>query len=85
MDQTLHACVALLTTCHCAVPPRLEGPCDYKRVKVNDGVKERPALEVDPATAPVVREIVESSLRGNGLKETRKALNDRGITNRGKR
>ena len=40
---------------------------------------------VDPATAPVVKEIFESSLRGNGLKEICKELNDRGITNRGKR
>ena len=62
-----------------------KAPFGYKRVKVSDGVKERPALEVDPATAPVVREIFESSLRGNGLKEICKALNDRGITNRGNR
>ena len=48
-------------------------------------MKERPTLEVDPSTAPVVREIFESSLRGNGLKEMCKALNDRGVTNRGKR
>ena len=47
-------------------------------MKVNDGVKERPTLEVDPATAPVVKEIFESSLQGNGLKEICKALNDRG-------
>ena len=60
-------------------------PFGYKRVKVRDGVKERPTLEVDPATAPVVREIFESSLRGNGLKEICKELNDRGVTNRGKR
>ena len=60
-------------------------PFGYKRVKVNDRGKERPTLEVDPATAPVVREIFESSLRGNGLKEICKELNDRGITNRGKR
>ena len=60
-------------------------PFGYKRVKVSDGVKERPTLEVDPAAAPVVREIFESSLRGNGLKEICKALNGRGITNRGKR
>ena len=60
-------------------------PFGYKRVKVNDGVKERPTLEVDPATAPVVREIFEKSLRGSGLKEICKELNDRGITNRGKR
>ena len=62
-----------------------QAPFGYKRVKVNDGVKERPTLEIDPATAPIVRELFESSLRGNGLKEICKALNDRGITNRGKR
>ena len=60
-------------------------PFGYKRVKVNDGGKERPTLEVDPAAAPVVREIFEKSLRGSGLKEICKKLNDRGITNRGKR
>ena len=59
-------------------------PFGYKRVKVSDGVKERPTLEVDPATAPVVREIFEKSLRGSGLKEICKELNDRGVTNRGK-
>ena len=60
-------------------------PFGYRRIKVSDGVKERPMLEVDPATAPVVKEIFESSLRGNGLKEICKALNDRGIANRGNR
>ncbi len=60
-------------------------PYGYRRIKVSDGVKERPMLEVDPATAPVVKEIFESSLRGNGLKEICKALNDRGITNKGNR
>ena len=60
-------------------------PYGCRRIKVSDGVKERPMLEVDPATAPVVKEIFESSLRGNGLKEICKALNDRGITNRGNR
>ena len=62
-----------------------KAPFGYKRVKVNDGAKERPTLEVDPATAPIVKEMFESSLRGNGLKEICKELNDRGITNRGKR
>ena len=62
-----------------------KAPFGYIRVKVSDGAKERPTLEIDPATAPVVREIFESSLRGNGLKEICKALNDRGVTNRGKR
>ena len=60
-------------------------PFGYKRVKVNDGRKERPTLEVDPAAAPVAREIFEKSLRGSGLKEICKELNDRGVTNRGKR
>ena len=60
-------------------------PFGYKRVKVSDGVKERPTLEVDPAAAPVVREIFEKSLWGSGLKEICKELNDRGVTNRGKR
>ncbi len=62
-----------------------KAPFGYRRVKVSDGAKERPILEVDPATAPVVSEIFEKSLRGSGLKELCKELNERGITNRGKR
>ena len=62
-----------------------KAPFGYTRVKVSDGVKERPTLEIDPATAPIVRELFESSLRGNGLKEICKELNERGITSRGKR
>ena len=65
--------------------PRLQGPFGYRRIKVNDGAKERPTLEVDPTTPPVVKEISESSLRGNGLMEIRKALDDMGVTIRGKR
>ena len=59
-------------------------PFGYRRVKVSDGIKERPTLEVDPSAAPIVREIFESSLRGNGLKEICRELNNRGISNRGK-
>ena len=62
-----------------------KAPFGYKRVKISDGAKERPTLKVDPATAPIVKEIFERSLRGNGLKEICKELNDRGITNRGNR
>ena len=62
-----------------------KAPFGYKRVKVSDGVKERPTLEIDPAAAPVVKEAFESSLQGNGLKEICKTLNERGVTNRGKR
>ena len=60
-------------------------PFGYNRIKVSDGVKERPTLEVDPVAAPIVKEIFESSRRGNGLKEICKELNGRGITNRGRR
>ena len=60
-------------------------PFGYRRIKVSDGAKERPTLEVDAATAPIVREAFESSLRGNGLKEICRDLNERGITNRGRR
>ena len=62
-----------------------KAPFGYKRVKVNDGAKERPTLEVDPTAAPIVKGIFESSLRSNGLKEICRELNDRGITNRGRR
>ncbi len=62
-----------------------KAPFGYRKVKVSDGAKERPILEVDPATAPVVSEIFEKSLRGSGLKELCKELNERGVTNRGKR
>ena len=62
-----------------------KAPFGYRKVKISDGAKERPTLEVDPATAPVVKEIFEKSLRGSGLKELCKELNERGVTNRGKR
>ena len=59
-------------------------PFGYKRVKVQDGGKERPTLEVDPTAAPVVREVFERA-RSHGLKEICRDLNERGITNRGRR
>ena len=62
-----------------------KAPFGYTRVKVSDGVKDRPTLEVDPVAAPIVKEIFEKSLRGYGLKELCKELNHRGVTNRGKR
>ena len=62
-----------------------KAPFGYTRVKVSDGVKDRPTLEVDPVAAPIVKEIFESSRRGNGLAEICKELNGRGITNKGKR
>ncbi len=60
-------------------------PYGYKRVKVQDGGKERPTLEVDKATAPIVKEMFERSARGQGLKEICQDLHERGITKNGKR
>ena len=60
-------------------------PFGYRRIKVSDGARERPTLEIDPAAAPVVRGIFDSVLHGNGLKEICRTLNDRGITNHGRR
>ena len=62
-----------------------KAPFGYRRVKVSDGAKDRPTLEVDPETAPVLREIFERSLRGFGLKEICRDLNAKGITNKGRR
>ena len=47
-----------------------KAPFGYRKIKVSDGAKERPTLEVDPATAPVVKEIFEKLAAGaSGLKE----------------
>ena len=62
-----------------------KAPFGYRRIKVSDGAKERPTLKPDPATAPIVKEVFQRSLRGNGLKEICRELNDRDITNRERR
>ena len=62
-----------------------KAPFGYRRVKVTDGVRERTTLEVDPDTAPVLRELFDKSLRGHGLKEICRDLNERGITIKGRR
>ncbi len=60
-------------------------PYGYRRIKVSDGIRERPLLEPDPATAPIVRDVFESSLKGDGLKEICRGLNVRSITMNGRR
>ena len=62
-----------------------KAPFGYNRIKVSDGMKDRPTLEIDPVAAPIVQGIFESSRRGNGLKEICKELNGRGVTHRGRR
>ncbi len=54
-------------------------------MKVQDGAKERPTLEIDSATAPIVKEMFERSARGQGLKEICQDLHERGIKKGGKR
>ncbi len=60
-------------------------PFGYTRVKVKVGERERPTLVPEESTAPIVAEIFQGALRGNGLKDICRELNNRGITNRGKR
>ncbi len=62
-----------------------KAPYGYTRVKVQDGPKERPTLELDPLAAPIVKEIFEMSRRGLGLKEIARDLNQRGLTIHGRR
>ena len=54
-------------------------PYGYNRVKIRDGSRLRPSLEIDPARSPVVERIFQDALSGNGLKEICRRLNDDGI------
>ena len=55
-------------------------PYGYRRVKVKDGAKERPKLEIEPREASVVSRIFKEFLAGAGLKEIGKRLNDEGVS-----
>ena len=54
-------------------------PYGYRKIKVKDGAKERPKLEVDPNTSPIVARIFQMLLRDSGLTEIAKLLNREGI------
>jgi len=54
-------------------------PYGYRKIKVKDGSKERPKLEVDANTSPIVVRIFQILLRGSGLTEITKSLNGEGI------
>ena len=43
-------------------------PFGYRKVKVRDGEKERPRLEIEPYQARIVASIFNSVIEGNGLK-----------------
>ena len=54
-------------------------PYGYRKVKVKDGDKERPRLEIEPHQARVVASIFEGVIAGKGLKEIVRELNQSGI------
>jgi site-specific DNA recombinase len=54
-------------------------PYGYRKIKVNDGGKERARLDVDEFQSRVVASIFEEALNGKGLTEIVKGLNLKGI------
>jgi site-specific DNA recombinase len=54
-------------------------PYGYRKVKVKDGDKERPKLEIDTRRAATVASIFKGAMQGKGLQEIVKELNSRGI------
>ena len=61
-------------------------PYGYKRVHVQDGVKKRPKLELNPPSDAVVRRIFDMVLQGKSILDVTKTLNAEGIpTTNGKK
>ena len=54
-------------------------PYGYKRVHVQDGVKKRPRLELDPPADATVRRIFDMALQGKSILDITKTLNAEGI------
>ena len=54
-------------------------PYGYNRVMVQDGAKERPKLQPDDVTAPVVRRIFDMAENGTGMLDIARAINDEDI------
>ncbi|MDE2836547.1 MAG: recombinase family protein [Chloroflexota bacterium] len=54
-------------------------PYGYKRVMVQDGAKERPRLQPDDVTAPVVRRIFDMAENGVGMLDIARVINDEEI------
>ena len=60
-------------------------PYGYRKVKVQDGPKERPALEPDPETTGIVKRIFDLAESRKGMMKIVRILNDDGIASpRGK-
>lgn len=54
-------------------------PYGYRKVKVRDGEKDRPRLEIEPHQAQIVVSVFNDVLEGKGLKEMVKELNNSGV------
>ncbi len=54
-------------------------PYGYKRVKVRDGVKERPTLVLNPPVDDIVRRIFDMAVNGKSVLDITRTLNDEGI------
>ena len=61
-------------------------PYGYRKVYVQDGVKKRPKLELNPPADAVVRRIFDMVLQGRSILDVTKTLNAEGIpTTNGKK
>ncbi len=61
-------------------------PYGYKRVYVQDGIKKRPKLELNPPADAVVRRVFDMVLQGRSILDVTKTLNAEGIpTTNGKK
>ena len=54
-------------------------PYGYRRVYVQDGIKKRPKLELNPPADAVVRRIFDMVLQGRSILDVTKTLNSEGI------
>ena len=54
-------------------------PYGYNRVTVQDGAKDRPKLQPDDVTAPVVKRIFDMAENGIGMLDIARAINDEDI------
>ena len=57
-------------------------PYGYKKVRIKDGAKERPSLELDPPADAVVRRIFDMTLQGRSVLDIVRTLNAEGIPTR---
>ncbi len=55
-------------------------PYGYRRVKVQDGAKERPTLVLNPPVDDIVRRIFDMAVNGKSVLDITRALNDEGIS-----